>query len=242
LKPSLIAAGNNSVAKKANLENNGRTIWFAALMDFFQIKKVASLFLQLIPGCLVLILLSLLLTRTQQFRSLAIPIALLGVFVMLLASTPIVSNAIVNSLEDQLKVMTEPPADTTLFVTLGNYANNMVERPSNTKMSAISLSRVTETIRLWEQHRAAKLFFGGSSRFAMRDYAIENGVEAKNIFVDHSVRDTIDEISAAIKLSKLLQAEGGTVIVSSATHLPRARLIVNNAQFRQDFFAPAVVI
>ena len=198
-------------------------------MDFFLVKKTISLFLHLVPGCLILILMAVLLRHARLLRRFATPVILFNTVILILASTPYFSNKLTNSLEDQFPVMQAPPSDTTLFLTLGNYASNDSNHPANIRLHAVSLSRVNETIRLWKQQQTAILLLGGPSRFAMRDFAVESGVAPDNIIVDHTVRDTIDEISAAIKIAKSKTNTGKVVIVSSATHLPRARLIVDNA-------------
>ena len=198
-------------------------------MDFYLLKKSISLFLHLVPGCLILILMALLLRHAGLLRRFTTPVILFSTVILFLASTPYFSNKLINSLEDQFPVMQAPPSDTTLFLTLGNYASDDSNHPPNIRLHAVSLSRVTETIRLWKQQQTAILLLGGPSRFAMRDFAVENGVAPDNIIVDHTVRDTIDEISAAIKISKSSTTTGRVIVVSSATHLPRARLIVDNA-------------
>jgi len=197
-------------------------------MDFFLLKKLVSLFLHLIPGCLVLIFLALLL-RYTRFQRLATTLVLFAVITLFLASTPVVSNKLISSLEDQFPPMITPPGDTTLFLTLGNYANEKVNRPANLRLEATSLARITETIRLWKQQSNARLYLGGPSRFAMRDLAVENGVAAENIILNDEVRDTIGEVSAAMHYVTAAALTGQTVIVSSATHLPRTKLIVDNA-------------
>ncbi len=197
-------------------------------MDFFLLKKWVSLFLHLVPGCLLLLVLAMLLKYTRLYR-LANPLGLIALLILLLASIPAVSNKVIYSLEDQFPLMATPPADTTLLVTLGNFASNEADYPANARLHAVALSRITETIRLWKQHQSANLFFGGPSRFAMRDFAIDNGVLQEHITIDHHVRDSIGEISAAMKLSSSAGLDGRTVIVSSATHLPRAKLIVDQA-------------
>lgn len=198
-------------------------------MDLFIVKKLVSLFLHLIPGGLFLIAFGLLLAHTRAFRRTGISITFLCIVVLLAASTPFTSNLFINTLERRFNIMHRPPADTTLILTLGNYANNELKGPPNAKLSAASLSRVTESLRLWQQQPNAGLLFGGPSRYAMREFAIEYGVPANLITIDHEVRDTIDEIGAAITLTGAGESSGTVLVVSSATHLPRARMIVERA-------------
>jgi uncharacterized SAM-binding protein YcdF (DUF218 family) len=199
-------------------------------MDFFALKKLVSLLLHLVPGCLLLILAGMVLSRCRRYRRLSTITMITGMTVLLLASTPAVSNKAINSLENQFRVMLAPPADTVLFLTLGNYATNDTSLPANARLGAIALSRITETIRLWHQQQQAILFLGGPSRFAMRDFAIANGVASARIILDDNVRDTIDEIEAAAAFVQAQGLAGKTIVVSSATHLPRAKLIVDHAR------------
>lgn len=207
-------------------------------MDFFLVKKVTSQFLHLIPGCLFLILLAMLFSRTKFCRRFAVATGYVAALVLLFGSNPTVSNAIVDSLESRFEVMHKPPPDTTLFLTLGNYAHSNEGHPSNLRLNAVSLARITETMRLWKQQPNAKLLVGSSARFAMRDFAVENGMASKDIYIDDNLRDTIDEISAALKLQNSLPDQGRLVVVSSAIHLPRANLIAANARSLQITASP----
>lgn len=198
-------------------------------MDFFTLKKLVSLLLHLVPGCLVLILLAMVLSRYRRWRRVSNGIIFLSTLTLVLASTPAVSNRAIYSLENQFTVMMAPPADTVLFLTLGNYATGDESLPANARLGAAALARITETIRLWRQQQQAKIFLGGPSRFAMRDFAIDNGVANASIILDHEVKDTIGEIEAATTYVQTSKLSGRTVIVSSATHLPRSKLIVDNA-------------
>jgi uncharacterized SAM-binding protein YcdF (DUF218 family) len=196
-------------------------------MDLFFVKKLISLFLHLIPGGLFLLALGVLLAQTRAFRRTGISITLLCIVVLLAASAPFTSNLFINTLEQRFEIMDKPPTDTTLIVTLGNYANNALKGPPNAQLSAASLSRVTESLRLWRQQPNARMLFGGPSRYAMRDFAVQFGVPADLITIDHEVRDTIDEIGAAVTLAS--DSSGRILVVSSATHLPRAHMIAERA-------------
>lgn len=196
-------------------------------MDLFFVKKLVSLFLHLIPGGLFLLALGVLLAQTRAFRRTGISVTVLCIVVLLAASAPFTSNLFINTLEQRFEIMDKPPTDTTLIVTLGNYANNALKGPPNAQLSAASLSRVTESLRLWRQQPNARMLFGGPSRYAMRDFAVQFGVPANLITIDHEVRDTIDEIGAAVTLTST--TSGRILVVSSATHLPRAHMIAERA-------------
>jgi len=102
----------------------------------------------------------------------------------------------------------------------------------------VSLARITETLRLWTYQPAASLLLAGPSRHAMRDFAMAHGVPEQNIILQGTAKDTIDEVIAAIEQLATMPDTTGLVIVSSATHLPRTKLILADTQVNYNL-APA---
>ncbi|MBX2878845.1 MAG: YdcF family protein [Granulosicoccus sp.] len=220
------------------------------MIDGFVIKKLVSVFLMLVPGALLLLLILLIARRwwPRLCDSLAIAICL----VLIAGSVPPVSNAFVGTLENRFPVLPEAPADTVLILVLG--AGHMYEkdRPPNSVLTAIALSRLTEGVRLWKTMPKARLALSGaafrspvSHARTMQSMALQLGVSEENIILFEHTRDTEDEINAAIEaLSNInasqsasditANASGRLVIASSAIHLPRAALMLEDHSIAYD--------
>ena len=202
-------------------------------MNAFLLKKLVSNLVHLIPGLLVLMLLALLFSK--RFPRFAHSIIFLSVCALLAAASPPVSNSLVSYLEDQHPVVQELPLDTHSILILGSGHTWVKGRPPNSVLSATALSRVAEGIRLWKQRPSTSLVTSGAkfqSVIAHADVAanlaIASGVSANKIVRFTDTLDTAKEIRQLINHVKNNPIEGKNriVIVSSATHLPRAALLM----------------
>jgi len=202
-------------------------------IDAFAIKKIVSLLVHLIPGVPLAMLFALL--TLNWLPKLSRTCLWCCTTVLLLLSSPFSSNLLVENLELRFQPLVKAPEDTRLILVLGSGHLYRSDRPDNSILSAVALSRLTEGIRLWKSHTDAILVTSGaqaitrtSSAEFSRSFAIEQGVPADQIREFDQVRDTEEEISmAADLLAKESDSSGSRlVIVSSATHLARAEQIV----------------
>lgn len=190
-------------------------------MDPFLLKKLVSNLVQFIPGIPILLLLcSLALPRLRLFVA-SIALALIAL------SSPPVSNALVRSLESQYPPLVEPPAATAAIAVLGYGHIEQPPRAPTNVLQAGALSRLAEAVRLWKLVPQAKLvvsgghLWGGSAithAEAMAQAAIELGVEPRQIVRLRDSRDTAEEAERMRALAR----NGRLVVVTSATHIPRA--------------------
>lgn len=201
-------------------------------MDAFLLKKIVSNLVHLVPGVFLALLLACLLQRWWP-RCARIFILVLTLGLLALSSAP-VSNTLVAKLENQNPVLQSPPPKTSHILVLGSGHDNTSSKPANSVLSATALSRLTEGVRLWKSQPTSKLVTSGakfrsdiSHADAMAAMAIELGVPQDAIVRLNESRDTSEEIRAA---KKLMSANDLLVIVSSATHLPRAGLLARQYQ------------
>ena len=202
------------------------------MLDGFILKKLVSVFVHIVPGTFFLLLLSILCRRWLPKTS-----TILSVFLccfLIAGSFPPVSNFVVANLENRFPVVQEVPADTGLILVLGYGHNDAVDRPTNSILTAGALSRITEGVRLWKTKPSSTLAVSGAGTFTnvshaqvMMNMAIILGVpEDKIVRFDHT-RDTVQELdTAARELKNFPQDKARLVVVSSATHLPRADKIL----------------
>lgn len=206
------------------------------LMDSFVIKKLVSTFLHLLPGSLLLILLTILLLRRRRPRLAWGIVTMLSTFLVLLHSPP-VANALVAPLENDVAFLQKLPEDAGAILVLGHGHIWAAERSVNSRLMAVALSRITEASRLWKTRPDSLLITSGaplrspiSHAQAMADMAVELGVQADQIVMLEDTRDTIDEINGALRVLRDTLAVDDEhrrlVVVSSATHLPRTRMIL----------------
>jgi len=154
-------------------------------------------------------------------------------------SSPTLSNRLVSSLESKYPVVLSAPDDTALILVLADGHIWTDERPANTVMKAIALSRITEGVRLWKTMPNAMLATGGAKfnspvahAEAMNRFATEQGVPPEKTVQFPGARDTSDEIDAAMDYIKHQMPDSPSnngqrlVVVSSAVHLARTELML----------------
>jgi SanA protein len=96
--------------------------------------------------------------------------------------------------------------------------------------SPVLRDRIATAARLYFEGKVEKLLMSGDNRFedynepgAMKDYALELGIPAKDIVLDYAGRRTYDTCYRARDIFRLNSA----ILVTQAFHLPRALYICN---------------
>lgn len=205
------------------------------MLDGFLLKKLSSVFVHVIPGIPILVLVLLLSRRLWPRFSYAFSILLVSVLIAL--SSPLVSNYFVSKLESHYPVLSNAPNDTKLILVLGWGHNEAPNRPPNSILAAGALSRLTEGVRLWQTQPDAVLAVSGAGLYgdishaqAMKHMALVSGVPEASIITFDTSRDTAEEIESAVSYIKnnSTRDRQRLVIVSSATHLPRAALMIDD--------------
>lgn len=196
-------------------------------MDPFILKKAASNLVQFIPAIPILLLVySLALPRMRGF------VASIALCLLVLSSPP-ASNALVRALEDTHPPLIQPPANTRAIAVLGYGHTEQPNRAPNSVLMAGALSRLSEAVRLWHLAPSAQLILSGGYMWNEHNYthaeamaraAIQLGVSEEKITLLKNGRDTAEEASLMRKLSD----SGQFIIVTSATHMPRAVKLLKN--------------
>jgi len=202
------------------------------VIDGFILKKLLSVLVHLIPGALILLLLCLLLRRWFPRTSMCVAVSLCCVLIA--GSIAPISNALVSRLENRFPALIVAPPDTGLILVLGYGHMYEPGRPANSVLMAGALSRLSEGVRLWKTSPDVLLALSGASfrsgishAQAMKNMAVELGVAEDKIILFDQTRDTEDELIAAQQALRELPAETQRLVVtSSATHLPRAALML----------------
>jgi uncharacterized SAM-binding protein YcdF (DUF218 family) len=202
------------------------------MIDGLLIKKLVSMFVHIVPGAFLLLLASLVARR--WFPRICNSIAVIICTGLIAASLPPVSNYFVAGLENKFPALQQLPEDTGAVLVLGYGHNYAIDRPVNSILTAGALARLTEGVRLWKTRPQSLLVVSGSGYRSsvshaqvMMETAVTFGVPADKIIrLDHT-RDTAEEMRA---VNDILQQqaiiEKRLVVVSSATHLPRAEMLI----------------
>ena len=165
--------------------------------------------------------------------------AVTGLVLMIAISNPLVARVLLSSLE----AWHGPPALVkddrydAIVVLGGGVLQPGTLRPT-ADLSPYSKNRTTCGVDLYQQGYAPKLLFSGGNGYAFRDalrdapqmqrWAERLGVSKEAIVVEDQSRTTYEN---AIETKRLL-GPGSILLVTSATHLPRATALFTKQGFR----------
>lgn len=114
------------------------------------------------------------------------------------------------------------------IVVLGGGIVSDSRLSANDQISAASLSRLVEGIRIHNNLKGSKLILSGGAVFdpvpeakILADVALSLGVGEENIVLESVSKDTEDQAQNIQKVAKLHENER-FVLVTSASHMPRA--------------------
>ena len=118
------------------------------------------------------------------------------------------------------------PADLEAVVVLGGGAIGRPDLPPAARLTAVSLQRTLEGVRLWRARPTARLILSSGawrkgrplSGEVMAAVALELGVDEEKVVAETLSRDTFEN---ARQTAELLTG-GPFVLVTSAAHMPRA--------------------
>lgn len=118
-----------------------------------------------------------------------------------------------------------------IVVLAGGYVPNPPLHPITSELTRFTLARVVEGIRLHNSLPGTKLVFTGkgwaqkTEAQAMKDLAIQLGVDEDNIILEEESSNTL---AHTLNLKNLLK-DGPFILVTSAFHMPRAMGVFEKA-------------
>ena len=198
-------------------------------MEFF-LKKFISFFIEPYGTFLTLFLLSLIFLWLKKYN-LAKKILTFSFFYFLLLSYPIFSNFLISNLENKYKPY-KYNKDISYIHSLGCGHNDDISMPYSAMIYDGCLKRVIEAVVIYNKTNNAKIIFTGgvdlthkySTSYINKKLALELNVPKQDIIISQKEKDTKDEAYFAKKIIKNKKF----VLVTSATHMPRAMLIFKN--------------
>lgn len=195
----------------------------------FTLKKIVGGLIMPLPMFMMALVLVFILIWRKHYRLAQGLLGLMLVFLYVL-STPPAANGLLLPLESQYSKYQDQAVDA--IVVLGGYHHSDDLRPITSLLSAESLSRLSEGVRLHGLNPGSTLHFSGYSDHdpishaeAMAKVAMSMGVDPAVIQTNGVPKDTADE--AAFWASELNGRK--VALVTSASHMPRAMFLFTRA-------------
>jgi uncharacterized SAM-binding protein YcdF (DUF218 family) len=175
-------------------------------------------------------------------------ISIIGIFIFIVCSLPIVSDKLVAYLESDYQ-LSKPsniePADS--IVVLSGMIRTINSKDGLDYEFGEASDRIFAGINLFKEKKAPKLILtrgklpwsvGIPEGEYLKEIAINNGISENNILLTENVENTDQEAKAIKKL--LSDDESKVLLVTSAFHMPRARMVfeaagINVVPFPVDF-------
>ncbi|PKH07491.1 envelope biogenesis factor ElyC [Moritella sp. Urea-trap-13] len=194
----------------------------------FALKKIIGTWLMPLPFLLTLFILAALLYKLTRYKRSAQTLFCSSFITLLLLSLDPVATRLAATLESQYPSYQHQAVD--YIHVLGNAHTTVDRLPITSQLSPAALARTTEGVRIYKLNPTAKLIFSGYSGGDINSNAKMNarlaialGVPKSAIILLEQPQDTIEE---AIDNKNITQGKQ-LVLVTSATHMPRAMKIFN---------------
>ena len=174
-------------------------------------------------------------------------ISLIGVFILIVCSLPVVSDKLVSYLESDYQ-LSKPSniTSTDAIVVLSGMLKTINSKEGLDYEFGEASDRIFAGINLFKEKKAPKLILtrgklpwsvGIPEGEYLKDFAIKNGISENNILLTENVENT-DQEAKAVK--KLLSEKPKVMLVTSAFHMPRAQIVfeaagINVVPFPVDF-------
>lgn len=167
-------------------------------------------------------LVALYLERLRIAKSL---LTLAFVWIALVSYAP-VSGMLVKPLEQKYPALIQTPPEVNYILVLGNGHKSDATLPISAQVSSAALGRLNEGIRHYYRLADAKLIVSGYSGLhdanshaaVQKQVALSLGIDAEDILMFDKAKDTFEEAETM----KKLVGKHAFILVTSATHMPRA--------------------
>lgn len=175
-------------------------------------------------------------------------ISLIGIFILIICSLPIVSDKLIAYLESDYQ-LTKPSniISTDAIVVLSGMTRAINSKDGLDYEFSEASDRIFAGINLFKEKKAPKLILtrgklpwsvGIPEGEYLKDIVIKNGISENNILLTENVENTDQEAKAIKKLLSIDKPK--VILVTSAFHMPRARIVfeaagINVVPFAVDF-------
>lgn len=193
--------------------------------SLFLLKKVVGELMNPLSIGLLITFVGLTALYLERLRAAKQLLSLSFVWIALVSYGP-VSDMLVRALEQSYPALIETPVGIDYILVLGNGHKSDAALPISSQVSATALKRLNEGVRHYYRLPGSKLIVSGynglydpNTHAAMqKKMALSLGVDADDIIMFETAKDTVEE---AMMMKKIV-GEKPFILVSSATHMPRA--------------------
>jgi len=201
----------------------------------FILKKVAGLMCMPLSMAAMLLLLGVVALLFRRQGKVAVALLLAGLLIPVGAGLNPLANGLLGPLESRYDPILRPNElpPVRYIVVLGGGHQSDPRLPSLGQLSDASRARLLEGIRLHGQLKRTSLVFTGGAIFDQRPHAqvmgeaaLQLGVGARDIIMLPQARDTTGE---ALAIREMIDANEPFVLVTSASHMPRAMRLFQQA-------------
>ncbi len=192
----------------------------------FFLKKFVTFFVEPLGLIVTLLLIGLYLLHVKRVRFAKVFFSG-GLFLLLLFSYPPFANFLVQNLENQYPKF-DYKTNVKYIHVLGNGHNTDPSQPISSQISSAGTKRVLEGVIIHKQMPNSKIIFTGYAGETNTTNAVMNaklahalGIDYKDMIINGKPTDTKEEAL----FTKSLVGDEPFVLVTSATHMPRAMML-----------------
>ncbi|MCK9161693.1 MAG: ElyC/SanA/YdcF family protein [Arcobacteraceae bacterium] len=193
----------------------------------FLLKKIISAFLLPIPIGIFILIVGLAFLYLKSYKKAKIFIVI-GIIWFVLLSNELISNFLIEPLENYHSSLLMTPADVEYVMVLGSGHRTNELLPITSQVHPVSINRLVEGIRHYQQLKNIKFIVSGyafddpnSQAQMQKRLAIALGVDEKDIITLDTTKDTQQEAQEAKKIVK----DKKLIVVTSADHMMRAMML-----------------
>lgn len=199
----------------------------------FMLKKILSQCIYPLPIVMLIALIIAIVLMVKKKKGFLEKLVIFHIILLGALSFQPIPRLLTRALEQQYPTLDSVPRDISAIVVLGGGSCSDPTVPTSSQLTPQSLIRLTEGIALLNKTDSAKLILTGGAVLdtltiasIQRKMAISLGVDSQRIALADSALDTEME---ALAVKKMVPS-GKFIVVTSATHMPRAMRLFEKVQ------------
>ncbi len=170
----------------------------------------------------------------------------IAVGMLFIISNPIIGNFVAKTYEAKGVAVASLTSQYDYAIVLGGFANLASPYDDDRLNLNFSANRLSQTIDLYHQGKIKKIVLSGGNGNVLGNqeneavnafaYLRRIGIPDENIIIDKKSRNTYENFKYSKELLKNGKDSANILVITSAFHVPRSRLIAKKAGVACDFF------
>lgn len=200
----------------------------------FLLKKILGDFLTPVPLTLLLLLLAIPSLLRRKNRWFGVVCVVAATALLFVSSYAPLGGRWIAELETRYPAFEQGKSSPDYIAVLGSWHQTVADQPLTSELSTTAIVRLAEGIRIYRLNPGSRLIFTGYHGLdvdpvafpeKLKELAIALGVPDEDILTFVGPRDTVEEAQLIAELF----ADAELVLVTSATHMPRAMELFRGA-------------